>query len=378
MLDRGVGLRVFDARGDRAALTQRAGIAASLTHPRVVRVFDTGTDAGRFFTVSELLPTSLASVRLPLSATNALNTAIDVAEALQYAHERGVVHGNLHEGNVLLSESGAKVGDFALSARSKSRDRSDDLREAGEMLARVSPVSPGSDDAFGRIIDGLRSGTYGSATDLLNDLRSLRPSSTVTQVERPTRNLWPVAIIAVLVAVAAFGATRLGHRGSNSHFVPGGRIQGTPLRVVSVQDFDPLGDGREGHPTVTNIHDGQPTTFWSTERYISSANFSGRKSGVGVIFDMGSSVNVGQASVLFVGSPCNFEIRYADTKSTPVDQWQTATTVDTPQLATALQFSPHTARYWLVWITRLTQGAPGGGSAWSCAVAEANLYAPKE
>jgi hypothetical protein len=150
------------------------------------------------------------------------------------------------------------------------------------------------------------------------------------------------------------------------------------LHVLSVTDFDPLGDGREGHSTVTNIDDGQSTTFWATERYVSGANFSGRKSGVGVIFDMGQPVNVGQAEVLFVGAPCNFQIRYADAKNTPIDQWQTATSVTTPQLSTALQFSEHSARYWLLWITRLTQGAPGGGSAWSCAVAETNLYAPKE
>lgn len=379
-LDRGVALRIFDARGDRAALTQRAGVAASLTHPRVVRMFDTGTDSGRFFTVSELLPTSLASVRLPLSGTNAVNTAIDVAEALQYAHERGVVHGNLHESNVLLSEAGAKVGDFALGGRSRSHERSDDLRALGEMLRRVAPTpAAGGDDAFGRIIDGLRADEYGSATDLLNDLRSLRPVASAPRTERPaTRNLWPVVIIAILVAVAAFGATRLGHRGGGTKFVPGGRIQGTPLHVLSVQDFDPLGDGREGHATVANIDDGQPTTFWSTERYVSGANFSGRKSGVGVIFDMGTPVTVGQAEVLFAQSACNFEIRYADAKSTPIDQWQTAATVTSPSLATALQFSSHSARYWLLWITKLTQGAPGAGSDWACAVAETSLYAPKE
>lgn len=376
-LDRAVALRMFDQGVDRADLTHRAGIAASLTHPRVVRVFDTGVDTGRFFTVSELLSTSLASVRLPLTPANALNTAIDVAEALQYAHERGVVHGNLHEGNVLLSESGAKVGDFALRIGAASGEREDDLRAVGEMLARVTQGhAPGSEDALDRIVGALRSGEYGSATELLNDLRALRPATPTSEVQRPTRRVWPAVVIAILVAVAAFGATRLGHRGGGTPFVPGGHIQGTPLHMVSWTDFDPLGDGREGHPTVQNIHDGQSTTFWSTERYVSGANFSGKKSGVGVIFDMGSPVAVGKGSILFAGPPCNFDLRYADSKSTPVDQWTTVRSATAPPQSAAFSFPPHTARYWLLWITKLTRGAPGAGSSWACAVAEANLYAP--
>src|SRR5436309_5685532 len=70
-LDRAVALRIFDPGLDRKTLVQRAGVAASLTHPRVVRVFDTGTDEGRFFTVSELLPTSLRTVKLPITRDNA-------------------------------------------------------------------------------------------------------------------------------------------------------------------------------------------------------------------------------------------------------------------------------------------------------------------
>ncbi len=376
-LDRAVALRVFDTRIDRVELTQRAGVAASLTHPRVVRVFDTGTDGGRFFTVSELLPTSLATVRLPLSPTNAVNTAVDVVEALQYAHERGVVHGNLHEGNVLLSESGAKVGDFALSTRNESGEPTDDLVALGEMLARVShQPSPGEPDAYARIVEGLRAGAYGSATDVLGDLRALRPAPTVTETQRPARRIWPAIVVAVLIAVAAFGATRLGHRGTTPQFVPGGRITGTPLHVLGVGDFDPLGDHRESPGTVRFIHDGQSTTYWTTEHYTGSALFNGKKPGVGVILDMGTSVDVGKAEVLFSGAACNFEIRFSDTKTNSIDQWQTATAVTTPKVSTAVQFSPHTARYWLLWITRLTRGASGGGSSYACAVAEANLYAP--
>src|SRR5918996_5004595 len=158
-LDRSVAVRVFEAGIDAKVLMKRAGLAASLTHPRVVRVFDTGQEGGRFFTVSELLPASLRSVRLPLAPHQSLATAIDVVEAVRYAHERGVIHGNLHEGNVLLSESGAKVGDFSLSAPQGQTDRADDLRDLGSVLRRAAG-SPdgGAPPGLAQVIEGLAGG----------------------------------------------------------------------------------------------------------------------------------------------------------------------------------------------------------------------------
>ena len=120
---------------------------------------------------------SLQTVRLPLAPDLALQTSIDIAEALQYAHERGVVHGNLHEGNVLLSEGGAKVGDFALSSSSTGAKRTEDLRQFGALMRRVARVAGDSPtNAFVRVLEGLVGGAYTSAADALGDLRALRPA----------------------------------------------------------------------------------------------------------------------------------------------------------------------------------------------------------
>jgi serine/threonine protein kinase len=377
-LDRDVALRIFDPGIDRKTLVGRAGVAASLTHPRVVRVFDTGNDEGRFFTVSELLPTSLRTVKLPLSAENALFTAIDIAEALQYAHERGVVHGNLSEGNVLLSESGAKVGDFGLSAESERFERPDDLRELGALIRRVIDRTT-APDGLVLIADRLAAGSYSSATDALGDLRSLRPAPAVPKARPSGRRIWPVFVVAILIAVAAIGATRLGKRDPGPHFAPGGKIDGTPIRPVSFVDYDPPpGDGREGHLTVSKLVDGQPGTFWSTEKYISSPDFSGRKKGVGVLFDMGKAIDIGKAQVLFSHVPCGFEIRSSDDRAAPVEEWPVAQSVPLTEakVSSPIVFPSATARYWLLWITRLNKGVPGAGNAWACAVAEVSLYAP--
>ena len=375
-LDRPVAVRIFDSGIDPNALMKRAGLAASLTHPRVVRVFDTGHDSGRFFTVSELLPASLRTVRLPLAPDQAIATAIDVTEALRYAHERGVVHGHLHEGNVLLSESGAKVGDFSLSAPQDSSDRISDLKDLGTVMRRASGAQSEGSEGLGRIIEGLASGSYEDAGSALEDLRELRPPP-VERTPRTSRRGWVIAaIVTLLVGLAAFGATRLGERSPQTRFAPGGRIAGTPLPITSVIDFDPLGDGREGARTIAKIADDDPGTYWSTERYAAGPNFSGLKAGVGALFDLGRTTDVGKAQLLFSAPGCSFELRYSEDRSAPVGEWAVAASVQQSPSSAPIIFETRRARYWLVWITQLTSGVPGAGRSFACAIAEADLFAP--
>jgi serine/threonine protein kinase len=376
-LDRPVALRIFAAGLDRKTIVKRAGVAASLTHPRVVRVFDTGEDSGRFFTVSELLAESLQTVRLPLASDAAVHTATDIAEALQYAHERGVVHGNLHEGNVLISEGGAKVGDFALNHASVHADKDDDLRQFGALLRRISRTpDPSSPPGFARVIEGLAAGAYASATDALTDLRALRPKR-VEPDRQPHGRGWLVIVVALLLGLAAFGAMRLGEHSPSQSLVPGGRIEGTPLTIVGVNDFDPFGKDRAESPaTVRNAIDDNSETFWSTERYSSSPLFSGLKDGVGLIIDLDKSVVVGKSQVLFAAPGCSFEVKYSDDKNAPLGEWGTAASIENSLLSAAVKFDGATAQYWMVWITKLTTGVPGAGSKFACAVKEVDFYSP--
>jgi len=375
-LDRSVALRVFDSGLDRATLVKRAGAAASLTHPRVVRVFDTGQDDGSFFTVSELLHASLATVRLPLAPATAVQTAIDVAEAVNYAHGRGVVHGNIHETNVLLSEAGAKVADFSLARLDDSAQKMDDLRAFGAMLGRVSRAPhPGAPVGYDRVVEGLTNGAYDSAALALADLRELRPPSAGPR--RPQiRRGWVVAVIVVLVALAAFGLTRLGERSPGTQFAPGGRIEGEPLPVTSADDFDPAalgGDDDENPGAIRRIIDGDSQTFWSTERYSSSADFNGNKPGVGVILDLGQEREVGRAQVLFPQTSvgCAFEVRHTNDGSAPLNDWEVAATVERSPQSSAIIFEASEARFWMIWITRLAGDGP-----FTCSIAEADLFAP--
>ncbi|MGH7859752.1 MAG: protein kinase domain-containing protein, partial [Candidatus Binatia bacterium] len=264
-LDRPVCVRIFDESSNRRSLTERAGRAASLTHPRAVRVFDTGFESGRFYTVCELLGGSVASQRLPLAPNESFRVATEVAEALAHAHEKGVVHGNVSESNVLLSSAGAKLGDFALAA-GEDHDTRSDLAELGLLLRRLTGAQVGAvpdrPRGFGPIVEALARGAYDSAARLLDDLRAIGTPA-VAPARTVERRRWLLAVAVVLVTLGVLGVLRLGERSPRTRLLPEGRIEGTPLQVAAIEDFDPLGDGREGRGTLRNIADGNPQTFWS-------------------------------------------------------------------------------------------------------------------
>jgi serine/threonine protein kinase len=387
-LERPVAVRLFDPELDRDLLQERAGRAASLTHPRVVRIFDTGFDGGQFFTVSELLPGSLAWARLPLPGHEAADIAVQIAEALHHAHDRGVAHGDLHPGNVLLSEQGAKVADFCMSgpALAHGADPAGDLAAFGRLLYRLctghdpgeagGQPFPTKPEGLSSIVFGLMDGVYDSPARALADLRRLGPEPE-PGLRRVPRGIL-LAAGALVVVLAVLGATRLGGRTpATPGPPPEGRITGTPLAVTGVTDFDPPpGDGREGRQTLQNATDADPQTFWSTERYQSSADLSGLKPGVGLVLDLGSQTEVGKSQILFVVPGCAYELRAADRPAATVEGWELVATVDDAPPTSPLVFRGVDARYWLLWITRLTEGVPGASGGFACAVAEAELYAP--
>lgn len=379
-LERRVAIRLFHPDLDHEALAYRTGLAASLTHPRVVRIFDTGVDEGRFFTVTELLPHSLEQAELPLNGAHALQLALDITEALHHAHQRGVAHGNLHPGNVLVSEDRAKIGGFALwDLDSEEADPASDLVAAGRVLRAAVGAShgtvPDSPKGLGPIIEGLADGAYEGAGHAFDDLGKI-PTPAAKAARRPRRRGRLVVTALLLAAVAAFGITQLGERSEETRFVPGGRIEGDPLSITGVTDFDPLGDGREGPRSVALIADGDPETFWSTERYQGGETFSGLKPGVGVILDLGSETEVGKAQIVFETPGCSFELRHVTDPDAPIGEWTVAAEVDDSPQSAAIVFESASSRYWLLWITGLTEGVPGARGAWACAVSEAELFAP--
>lgn len=99
---------------------REAHAAASLSHPNVAAVFDHGEDAGTRFIVMELVDApDLAQVlrqSKPLDPARAVRIAVQICDALQHAHDRGIVHRDVKSANVLVgAEDHVKVTDFGIA-----------------------------------------------------------------------------------------------------------------------------------------------------------------------------------------------------------------------------------------------------------------------
>src|SRR5688572_23108400 len=97
--------------------------AQTLSHPAIARVYDVDCDGGAWFLTLELLDgVSLAEVldrAEPVTPRRALDILRACGEALAFAHERGVVHGDFKPGNVFITATGqVRVLDFGSASAS--------------------------------------------------------------------------------------------------------------------------------------------------------------------------------------------------------------------------------------------------------------------
>jgi serine/threonine protein kinase len=146
-LDRFVALKLLrtDLGGEvdhNARLQQEARIAASVNHPSVVQVFDSGTDHGQFYVVMELVDhgslDDLMTLQPRVPEEQVLGTGIQVAKGLRAALRRGLIHRDVKPANILFAdEHVAKIGDFGLASVATQRS------EMGSILWGTPPyVAP--------------------------------------------------------------------------------------------------------------------------------------------------------------------------------------------------------------------------------------------
>ncbi|MDP9406152.1 MAG: protein kinase, partial [Actinomycetota bacterium] len=128
----------------RERFRREAIAAAKLTHPHVVNLYDTGTDGDRVYLVMEFVDgATLRDVVADLgtlSVGQAADIGEKVARALDYAHERGLVHRDVKPANILIGDDGAvKVADFGIA---KAEEAGGDLTKTGMVLGTAAYVAP--------------------------------------------------------------------------------------------------------------------------------------------------------------------------------------------------------------------------------------------
>ena len=123
-LGRDVAIKVlpaeFAADPDRLRrFEQEAQAVAALNHPNIVSLYDIGTYEGSPYLVSELLEGESLRQRLtvaPLPPPKAMELAVQIAQGLAAAHEKGIVHRDLKPENLFITRDGqAKILDFGVA-----------------------------------------------------------------------------------------------------------------------------------------------------------------------------------------------------------------------------------------------------------------------
>jgi serine/threonine-protein kinase len=163
----------------RLRFMREARLAARLTHPNVVRVYDVGEDDGRPFIAMEYVDgetlADLVARKGPLPRAEAVMLGIQAARALAAAHDAGLVHRDVKPQNLLLRRDGTlKLGDFGVAFGPEGTR----LTLVGTVLGTAAYLAP--EQARGEDVTAAAD-IYGLGA-VLYELLTGRPSRTVSSL----------------------------------------------------------------------------------------------------------------------------------------------------------------------------------------------------
>ena len=177
-----------NAEDFRERFRREAVSAAKLSHPGIVSVYDTGSDAGWVYMVMEYVPgPTLADVmadHAPMDVATVAGIGQSIAEALHVANQLGVVHRDVKPANILITPSGApKVTDFGIA---KAEDAVGDLTGTGMVLGTAAYVAP--EQIRGHALDH-RADQYGLGCVLYEALTGHKPFTADSTMEVAAQRL---------------------------------------------------------------------------------------------------------------------------------------------------------------------------------------------
>jgi WD40 repeat protein/tRNA A-37 threonylcarbamoyl transferase component Bud32 len=159
-LDRTVAVKIpragnLGAPADRDRFLREARNAAQLRHPGIVPVHEVGEHDGTPYIVSEFVEGVTLADRLtagPPAFREAATLVAEVAEALQYAHDRGVVHRDVKPSNIMLDAAGRPhIMDFGLAKRDAGEIT---VTLDGQVLGTPAYMSPEQAKGEAHKVDG--------------------------------------------------------------------------------------------------------------------------------------------------------------------------------------------------------------------------------
>jgi formylglycine-generating enzyme required for sulfatase activity/dienelactone hydrolase len=146
---------VFSGDAARRHFRREALALAKLNHPHIAAVYDVGEQDGIDYIVMECVAGESLAAKVkcgPLAVRDATSIALEIAQALEEAHERGVIHRDLKPANVMITPKGqAKVLDFGVAKLLETTNATQSL-ETTALIGTPLYMSP--EQALGREVDG--------------------------------------------------------------------------------------------------------------------------------------------------------------------------------------------------------------------------------